>query len=523
MLGLLFAGLCCSKEHADYTGDQIISADAFVNISYKSTASWRYGGAATFTNGTTVSVVACVFSNCESNFGGAAAFDSVRSVVLSQLVVTGCRAENSGGAFDFKNCTQVVIDDCQFVSCSLDGEKGHYGGALFTTWDTLVENITIKNSAFENCSATDNGAAVYFGNVKTVKFDEVRFDRMKCQEGFLVLVSGDEANFVDVKVKECVGCIGCQAPAVFTRSVFAGGSTGVKAQGSLRLFSCDVREVTDAVVIAGDVAVDDCLFTDVVNQEPIIKCEEPTFHKVHAQKVRRGVQNTMIDNTKFVRCKISGNGVVYTQSPLKVSNCWFKQNVNGAVVCVNASSLEVRHTSFDENYGTNADAASALVIDGVSETLITGCDFHIKKETGANESVIRLAGSDSNAKISFERSYFTSSDIHVGDVHGLYINSTMKGQVSFSLPMCFDLNQRRSVYFAEGQSPAGNLNIFECVDCIPKKSHQLTNGQISGICAAASFGFIAIVLGIIWCVKRKKSGPYDQPLMEPSGQFDTYT
>lgn len=526
MLAFILAAASWQKEHVDFTGDQTISGDAFVSISYKSTASWKHGGAALFKDGTTVSVVACVFQNCESNFGGAASFGSIQSVFLAELVCTGCHAEENGGAFDFTDVSQVVIDSCQFVSCWLDSEKGHYGGALFCDWNTLVKNITVKNTAFHNCSATDNGAAVYLGNVNGAVFDEVRFSDLKCNGQFAVFVSGQETQFIDSKVKNCDGFIGCQTSVVCLRTVFSGGSTGVKAQGSLKLHECDIRSVQNAAICAGDLTVTDCMFTDVVSQEPMITCTEPQFHKVHAQKVRAGPQNTVVENCKFWFCKNTGSsGVVYTSSPVKVSGCRFKENVNGGIVCVNSSSVEIRHSAFEDNYGTNAGAASAIVLSGVHETVIYGCEFNVKRETGTNQSVIKLSGDDAEAKISFERSYFTCSNIEDLEVKGLYINSTMKGSVTFTLPMCFDLTKGRSIYFSEGQNPAQDLNIFECVDCIPqqKNEHRLTNGQISGICAAASFGFIAIVLGTIWCVKRNRSKDYSQPLMEQSGNFETYT
>lgn len=90
------------------------------------------------------------------------------NVTIRNVEFINCVAENGGGIFiDFTPTSQfqpesnegyLTVQDCVFTGCtSTDGSNRKGGGAIWTTAKTL----TLERSSFSNCTASDQGGAVF--------------------------------------------------------------------------------------------------------------------------------------------------------------------------------------------------------------------------------------------------------------------------------------------------------------------------------------------------------------------------
>ena len=98
--------------------------------------------------------------------GGAAAISQIFAFKILHSRLLKNTADGNGGAFTVRDVNTLQIKDSLF-----DGNIAQFGGALFIRCYLITTLIVITNATFKNCTASDNGGAIYLsheGNVSLV-------------------------------------------------------------------------------------------------------------------------------------------------------------------------------------------------------------------------------------------------------------------------------------------------------------------------------------------------------------------
>jgi Dockerin type I domain len=97
------------------------------------------------------------------NSGGAisANYQSL-SLSLSNVAVTNCTTDDSGGALSVFSKGTMTISDCSFIGNSETSPSVSGGGAIIASGPTL--NLSVTRSTFSGNSSNGAGGAIYFGS-----------------------------------------------------------------------------------------------------------------------------------------------------------------------------------------------------------------------------------------------------------------------------------------------------------------------------------------------------------------------
>jgi predicted outer membrane repeat protein len=94
-------------------------------------------------------------------------YSIVQNFILNDVTFDGCWAAENGGALALCG----IIGHLQITGCTFNGRtdgnknaRRGSGGAMYVTGH--ISKITLQNTSFNNCTATDNGGAIYVGSRK---------------------------------------------------------------------------------------------------------------------------------------------------------------------------------------------------------------------------------------------------------------------------------------------------------------------------------------------------------------------
>ncbi len=138
-----------------------------------------WGGGICSTGNTKVSISNCLFEDCSAHKGGALFAEYIDELFMENTLFVNCVSSMySGGAVCFNEISSVEIIGCIFDECEVGNHKN--GGAINVT---IVDTITILNTAFSNCVTASNGGGINFDECQVVKIDSCAFGFNVSQNG----------------------------------------------------------------------------------------------------------------------------------------------------------------------------------------------------------------------------------------------------------------------------------------------------------------------------------------------------
>ena len=169
-----------------------ISGTVAINCIFSNNSARTYGGAM---NGG--SAVNCIFiNNTVSGTGTNYCGGAVYCGNVENCTFINSSSFKSGGAIYLKECSNVTINNCNFINCTSNNEAG---GAIALD---SVSDISINDCSFVNCSSAKDGAAIYWSGGNNLRVSKSTFEN--CTSNNESSYLGLYENATDYKIIDCV-------------------------------------------------------------------------------------------------------------------------------------------------------------------------------------------------------------------------------------------------------------------------------------------------------------------------------
>ena len=167
--------------------------------------------AAVLTRSNSMKIIDSVFTNCaqtgtDSAQGGAVYMGGAAggSLELTQSTFKDCDAKGPGGAVYIANkADTVTVTDCSFDTCSADDGNNGNGGALYANTASLSIS---DDTTFQNCNASGTGGAVWT-NADTTEIENTHFygegDTATARFGGAIYVSSGDLTIKNSTFESC--------------------------------------------------------------------------------------------------------------------------------------------------------------------------------------------------------------------------------------------------------------------------------------------------------------------------------
>ena len=254
----------------------------------------------------------------------------------------------------FRGTHNIFIKDFAEQRDDLPGA----GGAISVA---LQSQFHVRNCVFDNNSAETIAGAIDVFHSVTVNIEETTFVRNNALQGGVI----DIQKQVHLSVTKCT--FETNSAQYIAGAICAVLNSIVDIQGTS---------------FVGNIALGDGGAIDV-QQQVHISVTSCTFETNSAQSVAGAIYASVnskvyMANTTFVSNKalIRGGTIEVENSYLSIINCAFKdnsaQNVSGAILAVNNTTLDVQETTF---VGNTALRGGAICVQQEAQLVITNCVF----------------------------------------------------------------------------------------------------------------------------------------------------
>ncbi|MDO4803711.1 MAG: DUF5979 domain-containing protein [Lachnospiraceae bacterium] len=163
--GAIFAqfGTALKSAYEEANNHVRIENSVFENCASKATQD-KFGGGAIWSNAKALELVDCDFSNCTATQQGGAVYhridDNYSYTPASTTYLSGCTFEhcwaNAAGGLEI-NAYTIEIHDCTFDDCQAKTRNGGGFNAYLRDAKAVGTSLTITDSTFNNCFATQDG------------------------------------------------------------------------------------------------------------------------------------------------------------------------------------------------------------------------------------------------------------------------------------------------------------------------------------------------------------------------------
>jgi hypothetical protein len=182
---------CSFIGNSAYYGGAV-SGTTVENCSFIGNSARNYGGAM---NGG--SAVNCTFiNNTVSGTGTNYCGGAVYCGIVENCTFINSSSFKSGGAIYLKECSNITINNCNFINCTSSNEAG---GAIALD---SVSDISISDCTFVNCSSAKEGAAVYWSGGNNLCISKSTFEN--CTSNNECSYFGFYENATDYAIVDCV-------------------------------------------------------------------------------------------------------------------------------------------------------------------------------------------------------------------------------------------------------------------------------------------------------------------------------
>ncbi|KAK2941062.1 hypothetical protein BLNAU_24030 [Blattamonas nauphoetae] len=329
------------------------------------------GGFAIINISSSAEISSTHFTSCQSmgNGGGLDISDctSPSTITLTTVIFTRCEVtlDDDGGGLSAEKSNQIVLDTCQFVSCSAKG-RYKYGGGSYFRKITIVDVI---GSTFQDCVAKDGfGGGLSFETGGCLSVTNSFFTRCLAKSNTSspnpadARGGGIRVTTVSGKVYlNKVTFVGCEAAK-------EGGGLFVDEINQLEMTSCDFTDcrVEDdslnncfggavfAYRVAGTNTITKCKFTNCyaglrggaiyADDTPSLTVDDCDFDTCVAERLGGGtctynVPIIEIKNSRFVSCEAKWGGGV------------FEEYLSGEMICITVSGNNFTECNTTQEHG----------------------------------------------------------------------------------------------------------------------------------------------------------------------------
>ena len=276
-----------------------------------------------------------ISGNNAANAGGL--YCTGTEVNMTNCTITGNESTTNNGGAVFTTDTKLVMDGCSIVNNKANG--GFAGGAYFYVPAGKTAEFVVKNSHFDDNTASGNNGGVYVrddsgANLMKISFEGCTFNRNLGNMGAAVLVNNAKMTF-----KNCE---------------FDGNKNS--GNGVLYLY-------TTATGGDMDVTFDGCKYT---NNGPAEGAGTGAIGGIYMYTDATGAFNAYFNNCSFANNKANGRaGALYMRNAkidhidLYVANCTFANNQAGSL----GSAINLYGT---KDYKVNATVVSCTATGNIS-------------------------------------------------------------------------------------------------------------------------------------------------------------
>ncbi|KAK2962062.1 hypothetical protein BLNAU_3118 [Blattamonas nauphoetae] len=370
------------------------------------------GGFAFYSISSSSEISSTQFTSCQSkgNGGGIdlAYCASPSTITLTTVIFTDCEVslDDNGGGLSAKTSNKIVLNTCQFITCSAKGNYKYGGGCFFET----ITTIEVKGSTFQDCVANDGfGGGLSFEEGGSLSVTDSFFTRCLAKSN---QSHGDpaDARGGGIRVTTASGkvylnkvtFVGCEAAK-------EGGGLFVDDIGQLEMTSCDFTDcqVEDdslyncfggAVLttnVAGANTITQCKFTECYSElrggaiyaddTPSLTVDDCDFDTCIAYRYGGGtctfeVPTIEIKNSRFVACTARWGGGVYeeyksgtmisiTVSGNNFTECNTAQEHGGAVWIENYPATQILTNNIIKQCMSTGDGGGIAIPNGQDVTI----------------------------------------------------------------------------------------------------------------------------------------------------------